>query len=115
MDTGGTCLEQLSLSLSMNGSVLQAGHKEWLLLEKYLFDFRGDTCNKMGVSFSAFKFGQELMCRRKRGRLGYQRLFPAIVIESSTYSCLEGQPANFVEEGRVCTTTVYSSCAVYVR
>jgi hypothetical protein len=82
-------------SLSTN-AFLQAGHKEWLLLDKYLFDFRGDTCNKIGVSFQAFKFGQDTKCRRKRG------------------SCLDAQPAHFLEEARVSTTVVDCSLTVAV-
>jgi hypothetical protein len=100
-------------SLSTN-AFLQAGHKEWLLLDKYLFDFRGDTCNKIGVSFQAFKFGQDTKCRRKRGRSGHQTLFPTALTESSTCSCLDAQPAHFLEEARVSTTVVDCSLTVAV-
>ncbi|XP_065833247.1 hapless 2-like isoform X2 [Oscarella lobularis] len=63
-------------------SWIKAGYKEWLLLDKHLFDFRGETCNRIGASFKAFKFGQSSRCRRKKG------------------SCLERQPFHYLSEAQ---------------
>ncbi|XP_062502585.1 hapless 2-like [Corticium candelabrum] len=44
-----------------------AGSKEWLFIDKSMFDFTGSKCNKIGVSYEAFKF-QENRCYDKKGR-----------------------------------------------
>ena len=44
---------------------LQGGHNEWLMVDKHLVDLTGRTCNKLGVSFTGFRY-QRNGCRQQR-------------------------------------------------
>ena len=43
---------------------IQGGSKEWLLIDRYLVDESGHTCNKIGVGLAAFR-GQQNRCYQK--------------------------------------------------
>jgi hypothetical protein len=45
----------------------QNGMKDWMVVDKTLVDLSGATCNKVGVSFSAFR-NQPNACTQPAGR-----------------------------------------------
>ena len=51
------------MTCSQNISI-QGGSKEWLLIDRYLVDESGQTCNKIGVELAAF-LGQQNRCYQK--------------------------------------------------
>lgn len=46
-------------------NVVQGGAKEWLILDRYLVDSSGQTCNKIGVGLAAFR-GQQNRCYQEK-------------------------------------------------